>query len=233
VNETILVVDDEQEMRNLLRVCLQRDGFRVTPCSSGAEALQAIQEGAFDLMILDIMMPELDGFDVLQWLQKGTGKHLPVVILTALGDTDSVVKGLNAGADDYVVKPFEPRELTARMTSVLRRSAFAKDHIKENDATRHIHGLRLETEQYRLFYDDTAIPLTKKEFQIFKRMALHPGRIYTREQLLELEWDMNYTSDPRTVDAHIKRIREKLHQYDFHKPIIETVWGIGYQIIED
>lgn len=230
---TILVVDDEQEMRNLLHVCLKQGDYNIILCASGEEGLQAIRKHSFDLVLLDIMMPVMDGYEVLHRLRKEMDEDLPVIILTALGDTDSVVKGLNAGADDYVVKPFEPRELTARIASVLRRQASLSNDDKKSSGLYRIHGLLLEAEQYRLYYRDKTIPLTKKEFQVFARMAMHPGRIYTREQLLELEWDMGYEGDPRTVDAHIKKIREKLQQHHFEKPIIETVWGIGYQVIEE
>lgn len=223
----ILIIDDEKQMRNLIFACLSSPSFTMTEAGSGEEALQKIMEESYDLILLDIMMPNMSGFEVLREIRQVIDPDLPVVLLTALGDTENVVKGLNAGADDYIVKPFEPKELTARIESILRRSGRGKDEIKM------VHGLHLNPQKFRVSYQGNTIPLTKKEFQVLKRLANHPGRVYTREQLLELEWGLGYDGGPRNVDAHIKNIREKLQNIHFPIPIIETVWGIGYQMIEE
>jgi len=223
---TILIVDDEVQMRQLLTMCLQTKGFDVDEAASGYECLQKLMQKSYDLIILDIMMPHVDGFEVLKQIREKLDKNVPVVMLTALGDTDTVVKGLANGADDYVIKPFEPRELVARIDSVLRR---VKREAQQEDVLL-LHGLLFENSNVAVSYKGQKIPLTKKEFRIIYRMAKHPERVYSREQLLELEWGHDYQGDTRTVDAHIKNIREKLNEAGFTKPIIQTVWGIGYQM---
>lgn len=226
----ILIVDDEKEMRYLLTTCLQHKEFEIDEAVSGYEALQKLTDKTYDLVLLDIMMPTVDGFEVLKQIRERINTDLPVVLLTALGDTEKVVQGLNLGADDYIVKPFEPRELVARIESVLRRSQ-RRDQSNKDSFT--IYELCIEPEKVRVSYKEEIIPLTKKEFQLLYRLAMHPRRVYSREQLLDLEWGYGYEGDTRTVDAHIKNVREKLKQVNFHKPIIETVWGIGYQMIEE
>lgn len=226
----ILIVDDENEMRTLISICLKPHGFLVEEANSGYDALSKLMDHSYDLVILDIMMPTVDGFEVLNKIREVIDKDLPVIMLTALGDSEKVVEGLQTGADDYIVKPFEPRELVARVESILRRSKRGSVSKREQIT---IHGLVFEPEKVRVTYQSDAIPLTKKEFQLFVRLANNPGRVFSREHLLELEWDDYYEGDTRTVDAHIKNIREKLKKVNFDKTIIETVWGIGYQMVEE
>lgn len=226
LKKQILIVDDEQEMRELIKICLD-PSYEMIEGSNGQEALQYLQEYHVSLVLLDIMMPEMSGLEVLKEMRKlGRLKNIPVILLTALGETEDVVKGLNLGADDYISKPFEPRELQARVASALRRST--EDHQSWN-----IHGLTIELEKYQVAYEGKVIPLTRKEFQLFTRLASHPGRVYSREQLVELEWDISYEGDTRNIDAHIKNIREKFKRAGYQKTLIETVWGIGYQFVED
>ncbi|MGO4886540.1 response regulator transcription factor [Anaerobacillus sp. MEB173] len=228
MEKRILIVDDEIEMRNLLSICLKPHGYVVEEAVSGYDALQKIMDRSYDLVILDIMMPTVDGFEVLNKIREAIDEELPVILLTALGESEKVVEGLQTGADDYIVKPFEPRELVARIESVLRRSN--RDTKKEQFG---VHDLQFDLEQMKVMYQGMTIPLTKKEFNLLTRLASNLGRVYSREHLLELEWDDHYGGDTRTVDAHIKNIREKLKQVDFTKMIIETVWGIGYQMVEE
>lgn len=221
----ILIVDDELEMRILLAACLKHE-FLTEQSESGLEALEKLDQEAFDLILLDIMMPAMNGFEVLREIREIVNPSIPIVLLTALGEKEKVVKGLDMGADDYVVKPFEPKELVARIKSVLRRT------IKTRTNPMLIHGLSIDQDKVRVSYQGRLIPLTKKEFQLLHRLASHLGRVYSREQLLQLEWEYDYEGDTRTVDTHIKNIREKLKQAGFDQHIIETVWGIGYQMIE-
>ncbi|WP_216828167.1 response regulator transcription factor [Alkalihalobacterium elongatum] len=222
----ILIVDDESDMRELISICLQSD-YETIAAEDGEVALKVLDSQNVDLVLLDVMMPVMDGFSVLtEMKQIQKMKDTPVILLTALGDTDDIVKGLNRGADDYIVKPFEPREMVARIQSVIRRSAIT-------DETFEIHGLTFDQEKYQVSYSGQVVPLTKKEYQLFFRLASHPGRVYSREQLVELEWDFSFDGDARNVDAHIKNIREKLKKTGYTHKVIETVWGIGYQVVQE
>lgn len=223
--KTILICDDEKEMRNLIKVCLL-DHYHSLEAGDGDEGLQVLEENTVHLVLLDIMMPEKNGFDVIKEMKKRDKfKDIPIIMLTALGDSDDVVKGLNLGADDYIVKPFEPSVLLARINSVLRRV----DKLEEN---LDVHGLNVNLEKMQITYNGKILPLTKKEFHLFTRLATNPGRVYSREQLVELEWDIAFSGDTRNIDAHIKNIREKLKKIGYEKQLIETVWGIGYQFVE-
>lgn len=227
--ERVLIVDDEKEMRTLLKLCLSEKAYHVYEATNGSEAIEIIRKNEIDLVLLDIMMPEIDGFELLKIMRQELNQKTPVILLSALGDTERVVKGLQLGADDYIVKPFEPRELTARMDSVLRRYLFQKD----SNYFFQMRGLEFHPNNYQILYNGKALLLTKKEFSIFHRLAINPGRVYSREQLLNLEWEMSYEGDVRTVDTHIKNIREKLKAEGYKDTVIETVWGIGYKVDHD
>ncbi|MDG5787975.1 response regulator transcription factor [Evansella sp. AB-P1] len=229
MEERILLVDDESEMRKLLRVCLSPQGYLLEEAPNGEEALNKITKDHYDIIILDIMMPEMDGFELLKKLRNHLDNQTPVILLTALGDTERVVEGLRIGADDYMVKPFEPKVLIARVQSVLRRSK----KINKPNETYIVKDLVFQPSRYQVSFNNNVIPLTKKEFQIFQRLSSNRGRVYSREHLLELEWGMDYEGDNRTVDTHIKNIREKLKATNYHEPIIETVWGIGYKVLDE
>ncbi|WP_017727674.1 response regulator transcription factor [Halalkalibacterium ligniniphilum] len=223
----ILIVDDEIQMQRLIAVCIQSNDFSIESVSSGKEALEKVKKTPYDLMLLDVMMPEMNGFQVLEELR--TFNHsLPVIVLTALGDTDDVVKGLNSGADDYITKPFEPKELVARVQAVLRRF----QQVEEPLSKKQIFGLSIDDEKKQISFKETPLILTKKEYQLLSRLILHPGQVYTREELLSLEWDHADERFDRNIDTHIKNIREKLKKVGVEKNIIETVWGIGYKLME-
>jgi DNA-binding response OmpR family regulator len=227
----VLIVDDEKEMRNLLKVCLMPYGYVIEEAQTGFEALEKVMDTKYDLILLDIMMPTIDGFEVLKNVREMLDKDIPIILLTALGDTERIVEGLQLGADDYMVKPFEPRELQARIQSVMRRSQ--KGNLVEEEANFSLHQLFFEENKLRVSYLGQTLPLTKKEYKVLLRLAKNPGRVYSREQLVQLEWDDFYEGDARTIDTHIKNVREKLKAVGFSKHIIETVWGIGYQMLED
>ncbi|GAE35551.1 response regulator transcription factor [Halalkalibacter akibai] len=221
----ILIVDDEKQMQSLLCVCIGSSEFELTTAGSGKEALELIKEQQFDLMLLDIMMPEMNGFQVLKEL---TEKELlvPTIIISAIGETDQVVEGLNLGASDYITKPFEPKELVARVNSVLRRV----EPFQQVEKRKGMFGITIDHSQQMVFYNQKGIPLTKKEYQLFSTLLSNPGRVYTREQLFYLVWDEADDRDFRNIDTHIKNIRDKLKKAGLDNTVVETVWGIGYKV---
>jgi two-component system response regulator ResD len=228
MNTHILIVDDEKEMRQLLKVCIKPLGYELSEASNGKEALDRIKHQQFDLVVLDIMMPEISGYEVLKEIREEMEEMVPIILLTALGETDKIVEGLHIGADDYIVKPFEPRELIARIKSILRR---ANVHEKSwNQEVYANYGLHVDKGKLLVAYNGKSVPLTKKEFNLLFRMIQHPGKVYSREHLLELEWGYDFEGDERTVDAHIKNIRDKLKVAGYSNQLIETVWGIGYKV---
>lgn len=229
MNQTILVVDDEREMRNLLKLCLASEDVDILEAVNGTEAMDLIKNKTVSLVILDIMMPEVDGFELLKMLRTELNEAIPVILLSALGDTERVVQGLKLGADDYIVKPFEPSELQARAESVIRR---VNAHRGEHESFT-IQGITIHPKKYIVTFNKHELALTNKEFAILYRLATNPGRIYTREQLLSLEWGMDFGGDTRTVDSHVKNVRVKLNSAGCNRQVIETVWGMGYRINED
>ncbi|MCL7748402.1 response regulator transcription factor [Halalkalibacter alkaliphilus] len=221
----LLIVDDEVQMHKLIAVCLQEENYILDTASSGKEAIYMLGQNEYDLLLLDVMMPGVSGYEVLQHIEKEQAA-LPVILLTALGETEDVVKGLNLGADDYITKPFEPSELKARVQSVLRR--FQKANTREK--VTNLYGITLNENQKLFMIDGQIVGLTRKEYQIFLRLFSNPGQVFTRDQLLELEWDDLGERYDRNIDTHIKNIREKIKNAGLEKRIIETVWGVGYKL---
>lgn len=221
----ILIVDDELKMQALITLCIQSTDFEMEMASSGDEAIQLLEDDQFDLVLLDIMMPGMDGFQVLKQM-KQRGSVVPVIILSALGETDQIVEGLNLGAYDYVTKPFEPKELVARVHSVLRRTQPQAEEV----SIKSMYGITLDQAKKMVTYKHKIVAFTKKEYRIFSRLFSQPGRVYTREQLLYLEWDDIDDRDYRNVDTHIKNVRDKLKQAGMEQTVVETVWGVGYRI---
>ena len=223
-SEHILVVDDEPMVREVVVAYLEREGFRVDEASTGAAALQQIDESAPDLVVLDVMLPEIDGFSVLTELRK-TG-DIPVILLTARTEEPDRVLGLELGADDYVVKPFSPRELVARVRSVLRRSAptVIPTGVLDFDA------LRIDEQARVVTLDDSEIEMTPKEFDLLAFLARSPRQVFSRSQLLEQVWDSSADwQDPSTVTVHVRRLRRKLENDQENPRWITTVWGVGYR----
>jgi len=222
--ERILVVDDEPMVREVVVAYLEREGFRVDEAGNGAAALKQIEASHPDLVVLDVMLPELDGFSVLTELRR-TG-DIPVILLTARAEETDRVLGLELGADDYVVKPFSPRELVARVRSVLRRSApaTAEPEILEFD------GLTIDEQAREVFVAGKAVEVTPKEFDLVAFLAHSPRRVFSRGQLLEQVWDSSADwQDPSTVTVHVRRLRRKLEKDPDNPRWITTVWGVGYR----
>lgn len=218
----ILIVDDERRMVDLVELFLKPQGFKCVKVLDGKEALHVIRTQEIHLVILDIMMPGMDGFEVCTEIRKLS--TVPVLMLTAREGKEEVVKGLTLGADDYVTKPFDEEELVARVQALLRRVPEPAPVGVASD------GYRLDPEGYALVWEEGHVQLTMKEYQLLEAMMKHPKRTYSREQLLAVGWEYDSYTDPRTVDSHIRNLRDKLKKAEF--PIdqfLVTVWGIGYR----
>lgn len=224
-NQTILIVDDEPTIVEVVALYLRREGFAVQTAGDGATALALVAQQRPDLIVLDIMLPGMSGFDVTRKLQ-AVGE-IPLIMLTARSDETDRVVGLELGADDYVTKPFSPRELVARVKAVLRRTKAATP-ANENVLT--IGDLRLDATAHTVVLAGQPIALTVREFELLQFLMRNPGQVFTREQLLDHVWGYTFASDMSTVTVHIRRLREKI-EADPTKPVLlQTVWGVGYKL---
>ena len=219
----IMVVDDDGNICELLRLYLEKEGFETVTVSDGAKAVELFDTEKPDLMLLDVMMPKLDGWQVCREIRKKS--QCPIIMITAKGEVFDKVLGLELGADDYVVKPFETKEVIARIKAVLRRSGISeakKEHKVEYD------GLYINMENYELRVRGKVVDTPPKEMELIYHLASNPNRVYTRDQLLDEVWGFEYYGDSRTVDVHIKRLREKLDGVS-DQWTLKTVWGVGYK----
>lgn len=222
-NEKILVVDDDVNICELLRLYLEKEGYTVSIVNDGESAVKSFGEIQPDLMLLDIMLPRLDGWHVCREVRKFSDK--PIIMLTAKGETFDKVLGLELGADDYVVKPFDAKEVVARVKAVLRRSAGAPaTDIKQVEYDK----LKINLTNYELWVDGKRIDTPPKELELIYHLASNPNRVFTRDQLLDEVWGFDYYGDSRTVDVHVKRLREKLEGVS-DKWELKTVWSVGYK----
>jgi len=219
---TILVVDDERNIVQLTRLYLAKEGFEVEVAYDGRQALEKAQSRHPDLIVLDVMMPEMDGFEVCRELRKTS--NVPIIILTARTDDVDKVVGLELGADDYVTKPFNPRELVARIKAVLRRAQAAAAPANILDAG----GLRIDVPRHEATLDGQPLALRSKEFDLLATFLQHEGLVMDRERLIQLVWGHDFYGDTRTIDVHVAWLREKLAGSRVH---IQTVWGIGYKLV--
>jgi DNA-binding response OmpR family regulator len=235
--QRILIVEDEPAIVAAIRERLEREGFAVRTASSGEEALAALDEAAPDLLLLDVGLPGIDGFEVLRRV-RARGLDAPVIILTARGDEIDRVVGLELGADDYVVKPFSVRELAARARALLRRSAEVATLRAEVAAARGaapapLAGLTIDTARRRATLNGAPLELRPREFDLLALLARHPGQVFTREALLRQVWGQEGYLDARTVDVHIRRLRARLTALDpAAAERIQTEWGVGYRLAE-
>ena len=223
-SERILVVDDDNNICELLRLYLEKEGYDVLLAHNGGEAVKMFQELSPDLMILDIMLPVLDGWQVCREVRKFSDK--PIIMLTAKGETFDKVLGFELGADDYVVKPFEPKEIVARVKAVLRRTGKANGENDKKEVS--YDKLTVNMTKYELQVDGKIVDTPPKELELLFHLASNPNRVYTRDQLLDEVWGFEYYGDSRTVDVHVKRLREKLEGVS-EKWSVKTVWGVGYK----
>ncbi len=221
----ILIVDDEENICELVRLYIEKEGFEAVIAGDGQEALAKFGSEKPDLILLDVMLPIKDGWQVCREIRAQS--NVPIIMLTAKGETFDKVLGLELGADDYVVKPFEPKELIARIRAVLRRSAGSEDE-KQNEDELVFDGLKINQSTYEVYIDDKKVEMPPKEFELLYFLAKNTNKVFTRDQLLDEIWGYEFFGDSRTVDVHIKRIREKLEGKD-RTWSLKTVWGVGYK----
>lgn len=220
----VLVVDDEKLIVKGLRFSLEQDGMEVDCAYDGEEALEYARSKEYDMVLLDVMLPKMDGFEVCQQIHEFS--NMPVVMLTAKGDDMDKILGLEYGADDYITKPFNILEIKARIKAIMRRTGRSEkgNQGKVVEASE----LRMDLESRRLFIAGREINLTAKEFDLLELMALNPGKVYGRESLLNTVWGYEYPGDVRTVDVHIRRLREKIEANPSEPKYVHTKWGVGY-----
>ena len=219
----VLIVDDDTHIVELIRLNLKNEGFETCTAYDGEKALELFRSEAPSIVILDVMMPKMDGLQFCREIRRIS--NIPIIMLTAKGETFDKVLGLELGADDYITKPFDIKELVARVKAVLRRSE-AKDNEAEKEVV--FPKLTINLSNYELKLDGEYINLPAKELELLYFLASHPNRVFTREQLLEEVWGFDYPGDTRTVDVHIKRLREKLKNVEANWKI-DTVWSVGYR----
>jgi DNA-binding response OmpR family regulator len=227
-NGTVLVVDDEPTIVEIVARYLERAGFETYQAIDGPQALRLAELHKPDLVVLDLMLPGFDGLEVMRRLHERPGRRVAVILLTARGEESDRLIGLRHGADDYVVKPFSPAELVARVEAVMRR---VSSPATDEDATPPIERgpLRIEPATRRVFLDGEELSLTQREFDLLAYLAARPGRVFSRDQLMEAVWEYPFFTDTSTVTVHIRRLRAKLGDDSAEPRFIETVWGVGYR----
>ena len=225
MSRRVLVVDDEKLIVKGIRFSLEQDGYDVDCAYDGEEALTFAREQQFDIILLDIMLPKLSGFEVCQQIREFS--NVPIIMLTAKGDDMDKILGLEYGADDYITKPFNILEVKARIKAIIRRTA--KQEKKADTAGRIQAGdMTIERDNRRVYIEGREINLTAKEFDVLELLATHPNQVYSREKLLTMVWGADYPGDARTVDVHIRRLREKVETNSSEPKYVHTKWGVGY-----
>ena len=220
----VLIADDNKQIVSILSEYCKKNNFTVSTVFDGETALKEIEENEFDIILLDVMMPKKDGFDVCREVR--TFSNVPIIMITARGEDYEKIMGLEIGADDYIVKPFSPGEIIARINAILRRIT------PKNDESAKIFiydNLEIDLNNFTVKINDEIISLTKKEIEILWTLATNQNKVFTRENLLDLIWGFDYFEESRTVDTHIKRLRAKLDNYKHEKWNIKTIWGVGYK----
>ena len=225
MGQRILVVDDEKLIVKGIRFSLEQDGMEVDCAYDGEEALNLAKQKEYDMILLDVMLPKMSGFEVCQQIREFS--NTPIVMLTAKGDDMDKILGLDYGADDYITKPFNILEVKARIKAIIRRTA-RKGEDKESPRVVEKGGMRLDCDGRRVYIDGREINLTAKEFEVLELLMKNPGKVYSRENLLKLVWGNDYPGDVRTVDVHIRRLREKIESVPGEPVYVRTKWGVGY-----
>lgn len=233
----ILVVDDEPSIREIVGLYLERDGHAVIPAADGQEALELYKSERPDLVVLDLMLPKVSGIEVCRRIQSQSERRVPLIMLTSKSEEEDRIIGLGLGADDYVVKPFSPRELAARVEAVLRRAteAAAKlaDGTPSNGEVLEFGALRMDPDTREVTLGGKPVTLTAREFDLLHHLASHPKRVFTRDQLMEVLWGYSFSVETSTVTVHIRRLREKIEADPAHPTYLQTVWGVGYRFAGD
>ena len=225
MGKKVLVVDDEKLIVKGIRFSLEQDGMEVSCAYDGEEALRLAKEQKFDIILLDVMLPKLNGFEVCQQIREFS--NVPIIMLTAKGDDMDKILGLDYGADDYMTKPFNILEVKARIKAIMRRGR-KKDEKEAPSNVIEKNGMKMDRESRRVFIDGQEVNLTAKEFDLLELLATNQDKVYSREQLLNLVWGYEYPGDARTVDVHIRRLREKIEKTPSNPKYVYTKWGVGY-----
>ena len=226
---TILIADDEARIRRLVSDFLKRDGHTIVEAADGKEALNILENRrpGLDMAILDVMMPGKDGYEVCRTIRQESA--VPIILITARGEDYDKIMGLDIGADDYIVKPFSPSEVMARLRAVLRRISRQSVETQSGQILR-VSNMEVNLDEYTFCIDGKKIPMTKKEIETMWTLASTPGKVFTRDNLLDSLWGYDYYGDSRTVDSHIKRLRAKLDSVPHPDWTIKTIWGVGYKL---
>ena len=221
----VLVVDDEKLIR--IRFSLEQDNYQVDCAYDGEEALELAKTNTYDIVLLDVMLPKLNGFEVCQQIREFS--NVPIIMLTAKGDDMDKILGLEYGADDYITKPFNILEVKARIKAIMRRMSPKKEAAPKNENLfLEVKDMKLDIDGHRVYIRDKEINLTSKEFELLELLISHPNKVYSREKLLKLVWGTDYPGDVRTVDVHIRRLREKVEENPGEPKYVHTKWGVGY-----
>ena len=220
----VLIADDNKQIVSILSEYCKKNNFTVSAVFDGETALKEIEKNKFDIVLLDVMMPKKDGFDVCRETRKFS--NVPIIMITARGEDYEKIMGLEIGADDYIVKPFSPGEIIARINAILRRIMPKND---ESEKIFTFDNLEIDLNNFIVKVNDEIISLTKKEIEILWTLSINQNKVFTRENLLDLIWGFDYFGESRTVDTHIKRLRAKLDNYEHKKWNIKTIWGVGYK----
>ena len=221
----VLVVDDEKLIVKGLRFALEQDDMEVDTAYDGEEAVEKVREGSYDIVLLDLMLPKLDGLSACQQIREFS--DVPIIMLTAKGEDMDKILGLEYGADDYITKPFNILEVKARIKAIMRRTS-ARSVQEQNDRTVEVGDLVLDCDARRVQVSGREVNLTAKEFDVLELLVLNPNQVYSRENLLNLVWGYEYPGDVRTVDVHIRRLREKIEENPSDPKYVHTKWGVGY-----
>lgn len=225
MGKKVLVVDDEKLIVKGIRFSLEQDGMEVDCAYDGEEALEAVKQKEYDVILLDVMLPKLTGFEVCQQIREFS--NMPIIMLTAKGDDMDKILGLEYGADDYITKPFNILEVKARIKAIMRRSS-KKQSEEEKSKVVTFGELKIDCESRRVYINNKEVNLTAKEFDLLELLIFNPNKVYSRENLLNIVWGYDYPGDVRTVDVHIRRLREKIEANPSEPKYIHTKWGVGY-----
>lgn len=225
MSRRVLVVDDEKLIVKGIRFSLEQDGMEVTCAYDGEEAVELAKETEYDIILLDIMLPKLNGVEVCQQIREFS--NVPIIMLTAKGEDIDKIMGLEYGADDYITKPFNILEVKARIKAIMRRAVKVAP-AEEKEKNVEVGGLRMDCESRRVFIDGREVNLTAKEFDVLELLVFNPNKVYSRENLLNIVWGYEYPGDVRTVDVHIRRLREKIESNPSDPKYVHTKWGVGY-----
>ncbi|OPJ65390.1 response regulator transcription factor [Clostridium chromiireducens] len=228
MNNNILVVDDEKEIRNLLEINLRNEGYNVFKASNGEEALEILDKEDIHLIVLDIMMPVMDGLEVCRRVREKYS--IPILMLSAKGEDMDKIQGIMTGADDYVCKPFNHLELTVRIRALLRRAYFLNNKMQVSNDIIRIESMVIDKSKHKVTIDSNEVDLTAREFEILYLLATNRGRVFSGEEIFEKVWKERYYQSNNTIMVHMSRIRDKIEQYMEGNKIIHTVWGVGYKI---